>query len=150
MKKIIGILLLSLTCVLLVSCNCRNTAGREESKKAIRQTEKDFEKMASEKGIAEAFSYYADSAAVIMRGNGALIQGTQNIKVYYSKSLFQNASVTWTPDFVDVSESGDLGYTYGKYLWQVQDSTGLITEDSGIFHTVWKKQKDGAWKYVWD
>jgi len=51
---------------------------------------------------------------------------------------------------VDASETGDMGYTYGKYTWQSKDSSGKVDEAKGVFHTVWKKQKDGSWKYVWD
>jgi len=43
-----------------------------------------------------------------------------------------------------------LAYTYGKYTWQIKDTQGKITKYQGIFHTVWKKQSDGTWKYVWD
>jgi len=44
------------------------------------QTEKAFEKMASEKGLAEAFYYFADENAVIKRGNDSLIIGKENIR----------------------------------------------------------------------
>ncbi|MEI9943504.1 MAG: DUF4440 domain-containing protein [Chitinophagaceae bacterium] len=58
--------------------------------------------------------------------------------------------MTWTPDFIEVSENGDLGYTFGKYTWSTKDSAGQAQEYKGVFHTVWKKQEDGQWKYVWD
>jgi ketosteroid isomerase-like protein len=59
-------------------------------------------------------------------------------------------SLKWTPDFIDVAASCDLGYTYGKYTFAVTDSTGKVNESRGYFHTVWKKQKDGNWRFVWD
>lgn len=59
-------------------------------------------------------------------------------------------SLQWDADFVDVSKSGELAYTYGKYTFTAIDSTGKTIDDKGIFHTVWKKQKDGKWKFVWD
>jgi len=106
--------------------------------------------MVVEKGIAEGFWFYADSNAVIKRQNDTLIKGKENIRNYYSAVFYKTASVKWTPDFIEVSESGDMGYTYGKYLWQSKDSTGMISESRGVFHTVWKKQANGRWKYVWD
>jgi ketosteroid isomerase-like protein len=27
---------------------------------------------------------------------------------------------------------------------------GEVGEYQGVFHTVWKRQPDGTWKYVWD
>jgi ketosteroid isomerase-like protein len=133
-------------------CSCKTGAGdqAEKAKTEIAQVEKDFEKMAVEKGIAVAFEYYADANAIIKRGRDSLIKGKEAIKNYYSADFFKNASVTWSPDFTDASEDGSLGYTYGKYNWQSKDSSGNVNESKGVFHTVWKKQEDGSWKYVWD
>jgi ketosteroid isomerase-like protein len=136
----------------LVFCSCQSGSGGglEKAKQEIVQAEKDFEKMAAEKGIAEAFGYFADSNAVIRGANDSLIRGKEGIRNFFSADRFKSASVKWSPDFADASSSGDLGYTYGKYTWQSKDSTGKTNESSGIFHTVWKKQKDGSWKFVWD
>lgn len=106
--------------------------------------------MAAQKGIAEAFWFFADSEAVIKRGNDSLIKGKEGIRNFYSKDFYKSASVKWSPDFIDAAAGGDLAYTYGKYVWQSKDSSGKLVEAAGVFHTVWKKQKDGAWKYVWD
>ena len=139
-----------ITLCLLCSCQTDSNGLREKATEEIAQAEKDFEKMAAEKGIAEAFWYYADSNAVIKRENDSLIQGKENIKNYYSAEFYKNASVKWSPDFIDVAEKGDMAYTYGKYIWQSKDSSGKTNEFKGVFHTVWKRQKDGNWKYVWD
>jgi ketosteroid isomerase-like protein len=56
--------------------------------------------------------------------------------------------LTWSPDFIDVSASGDMAYTYGKYNYTTTDSLGNVSEIEGIFHTVWKRQADGNWKFV--
>ena len=113
-------------------------------------TEKAFEKMTSVKGISEAFYYFADENAVIKREDDTLISGKENIRIYYEKKGLNDATVNWTPDFIDVSKSGDLGYTYGKYSWKIRDSDSNIVENKGVFHTVWKRQKDKSWKYVWE
>jgi len=136
--------------VIFLFTACDHTKSKEELKNEILQTEKSFERMTSEKGIAEAFFYFADENAVIKRENDTLIKGKENIKIYYQKKNLKNATVNWTPDFIDVSDCGSLGYTYGKYSWKIKNEEGDITEFKGIFHTVWKKQKDQTWKYVWD
>ena len=126
------------------------SVSKEEINKEIFQTEKAFEKMTSEKGIAEAFYYFADKNAVIKRENDTLILGKENIKLYYEKKSFKNAIVNWTPDFIDVSDCGHLAYTYGKYVWKIKSDNRETVEYKGIFHTVWKRQGDNSWKYVWD
>ena len=137
-------------CLLFCSCQTDSTNLRNKATQEIAQAEKDFEKMASEKGIAEAFWFFADSNAVIKRNNDTLIKGKENIRNFYSTAFYKTASVKWSPDFIDVSEKGDMAYTYGKYIWQSKDSSGKTNEFKGVFHTVWKRQKDGNWKYVWD
>lgn len=106
--------------------------------------------MCEEKGIAEAFYFFADDSAVIKRQNDTLVIGKVNIKKYYSNDFYKYASVKWAPEFIDVSEDGTLAYTYGKYVWKSKDNAGNESEFTGVFHTVWKKQKDNSWKYVWD
>jgi ketosteroid isomerase-like protein len=139
-----------LALLVLLSCSQNQTGLREKSKVEIATAEKDFEKMAAEKGIAEAFAFFADSNATIKRQNDTLIKGKENIRHFYSGDFFKNASVKWSPDFIDAAASGDMGYTYGKYVWQSKDSSGKPEEFTGVFHTVWKRQSDGSWKYVWD
>lgn len=129
---------------------CNATIKKETVKNEILQVEKTFEKMCGEKGIAEAFYFFADTNATILRQNDTLIVGNENIKQYYNKEFYKSAKVSWTPDFIDVSDDGTMAYTYGKYLWISKDESGKEIEFKGVFHTVWKKQKDNSWKYVWD
>ena len=136
--------------LLIHSCGKKPEATDPDPKQTIEKAEKDFEKMAAEKGIAEAFWYYADSNAVIKRQNDTLIKGKENIRNYYSTDFYKNAKVTWSPDFIEVSNDGTMAYTYGNYIWRSTDSTNKPLEFKGVFHTVWKKQADGSWKYVWD
>jgi ketosteroid isomerase-like protein len=116
----------------------------------IVKAEKDFEKLVAQKGLAEGFYQFADSSAVIKRENDTLIIGKENIKNYYSNSKYLNTTVTWSPDAIVVSEANDMASSYGKYTWNSKGESGKTQIVKGIFHTVWKKQKDGSWKYIWD
>jgi len=138
--------------LVFIFCACKENKykTKEQYKQEILNAEKEFEKMASEKGIAEAFWFFADSNAVIKRQNDTLIHGKEAIRKFYSNDFYKNASVTWSPDFIDVDEQGHLGYTYGKYVWKAKDSSGKTEVYKGVFHTVWKKQENGDWKYSWD
>jgi|WetSurMetagenome_2_1015567.scaffolds.fasta_scaffold133855_2 ketosteroid isomerase-like protein len=142
----------SIIILLLVLTACQGNVDMqkiEQWKAEITNTEHQFAAVAEEKGIAAAFYEYADSNAAIKR-EGKVIRGREAIKKYYDSQNLANVRLQWTPSFVDVSTSGDLGYTYGDFIYSEKDSTGKVNETKGIFHTVWKKQKDGGWKYVWD
>ena len=146
MKK--GSLIFLLASILL-SCSSPKS-NNENTKQEIEKAEKDFAQMAADKGIAEAFYFFADSNATIKRQNDTLIHGKEAIKIFYSAPFYKKATVKWSPDFVGASIDGDIGYTYGKYVWSSTDPAGKPITFNGVFHTVWKKQPDGSWKYVWD
>ena len=144
-----------LTLSILLSCSSPKSSNEskpdnENAKQEIEKAEKDFAQMAADKGIAEAFYFFADPDVTIKRQNDSLIHGKEAVKKFYSAPFYQKATVKWSPDFVDASIKGDMGYTYGKYVWSSTDSAGKAITFNGVFHTVWKKQPDGNWNYVWD
>ena len=143
-------IVIALIISIVLFTSCKKSINKEEIKEEIFKTEKEFEKMAAEKGVVQAFYNFADVNAVILRENNTLIKGKDNIKMYYTKKDLKNAAVNWTPDYISVSDCGTMAYTYGKYIWKITKVNGEIVEYTGIFHTVWKKQKDSSWKYVWD
>jgi len=61
-----------------------------------------------------------------------------------------NVQLTWTPLKVDVSVDGTLGYTWGKYRYTSKGKDGKTADLVGIYLTIWKRQPDGTWKYVFD
>lgn len=116
----------------------------------VRETEKQFENDLNKIGVDYAFEKYAAPNAVIQRKNDSLIFGLKGIKEFYSNNSYKKAKAVWTPDYIDVSDDGTMAYTFGKYQWTMLDKTGKEQKFTGVFHTVWKKQSDGKWKYVWD
>jgi ketosteroid isomerase-like protein len=131
-----------------LSCNSDENV-KEQSKQEILEAEKAFAQMAKDVGISNAFIAFADKSATIERSN-QLIIGIDSIAAHFSAPAPEGTKLEWTPDFVDASISGDLGYTYGKFTYTRLDSVGNPEKITGIFHTVWKRQEDGSWKYVWD
>lgn len=143
----------SLICAILLASACNednSNVDRSEMIAEVRKVEKDFAAMAAAEGLAEAFSHYAAEDGVISRGKN-LHKGPKAIRAYFeANKVYTDVSLTWEPDFIDVSKSGDMAYTYGPYTFTAKDSTGFKLEDTGYFHTVWKRQENGEWKFVWD
>ena len=115
----------------------------------IKAVEQEFNTMARDSGIAKAFGHFATENAVIKRGD-MVIKGRDSIISYYQRGEGPIKSLEWKPSYIDVSDDGTLGYTYGKFNITSIDSTGTEQVQEGVFHTVWKRQEDGSWKYVWD
>lgn len=141
-----------LFCFLLFSCETTAPSGSiAQWKQEIIDTERAFSKLAQAEGIPTAFLTYAADSATILRGK-RLISGRPALEQYFQPRPDDGSttSLSWVPDFVDVAASGDLGYTYGQYVYTRTDSSGVVQRDTGVFHTVWKRQGDGGWKFVWD
>jgi len=132
------------------SCQIRENENQMEIwKNEVMKAELDFAEMAKNEGIAKAFEAFAANDAALSRNN-ILVSGKEGIKKFYENRDLTNVSLEWKPDFIEIAASGDLAYTYGKYTYAIIDSTGVSKSSNGIFHTVWKRQADGSWKYVWD
>ncbi|GAB5408520.1 MAG: hypothetical protein BalsKO_08850 [Balneolaceae bacterium] len=148
MKTFIFIIIISL----LFSIGCSRTGSEhdiERWKAEIVAVEKAFNDMAQEEGLVKAFEYYAANDGVLKRSN-KIIKGKNAIAEWYRNDVKPNETLTWTPTFVDVSVFGDLAYTYGDFTFTYPDSSGEIRTNTGIFHTVWKRQSNGDWRFVWD
>ena len=128
---------------------CSVTKNTADYKQEVMQTELAFARMAREQGIRKAFLTFAADSAVINRSD-KILKRKNDFSNYFSKEVWNNAQLEWQPDFIEVSASGDLAYTYGSYTFSSKDSSGVISTSNGIFHTVWKRQNDGSWKFVWD
>lgn len=150
MKNLSALFLI--TSLLIPGCQPANeTVQMENWKEEIRQAEQDFAAMADQDGIKEAFLYFAADDAVLLR-NDELYEGMEAIRSYLTQSedTTWTQQLSWEPDFIKVSSSGDLAYTYGSYqYWRTRNGEDT-TRASGIFHTVWERQDNGQWKYVWD
>ena len=132
----------------LSSCENQPSSGHIEAwQQEIIDVEKAFAEMVKRDGLHDAFVAFAADEAVLMRRQ-QLVKGKAAIDAFYQGNDVKTLS--WAPEFVEVAASGDLAYTYGPFIFTSVDSLGNKTESNGIFHTVWKRQKDGNWKYVWD
>ena len=141
-----------LLCILVLLFISFTSISQANSKlvEEIRKIEKQFEDDLNKMGAEYAFEKYAAPNAVVKRQNDSLIYGPKAIKQFYSNEFYKTAKAFWSPDYIDVSQDGTMAYTYGKYQWKMAGKSGEVQEYHGIFHTVWKKQPDGTWKYVWD
>ena len=143
--RYLGLLLITVLC-------CDGYSDLSERKlwlKEIKAVENEFNMMARDSGLAIAFGHFAHENAVLQR-EGRFIKGRDSIFAYYNRNASQDMELSWEPSFIDVSDDGSLGYTYGNYKFTVKDSTGSEKVSTGVFHTVWKRREDGSWRYVWD
>ena len=135
--------------VLTAGCSSNPQDNLEQWKQEVADTEKAFNDMAQEEGLVEAFAFYAADDGVIRRSK-KIIKGKAAIRAWYENDVRPNETLTWSPAFIDVSNSGDMAWTYGDFTFTYYDSLGNEKKNQGIFHTVWKRQDDNTWRFVWD
>lgn len=46
--------------------------------------------------------------------------------------------------------AADDAFTYGEYLYIVTDPKRNVQQEKRIFHTLWKKQDESEWRFIWD
>jgi ketosteroid isomerase-like protein len=121
-------------------------AGPED---VLIQADKDFAKAAAARGADGFLSFFAADGTILPK-DGAPLTGTAALGGVFRKTWSQPGySLTWTPLKAELSKSGELGYTYGTYERKRMDG-GKPFVETGKYVTIWRKQRDGAWKVVLD
>ncbi len=115
---------------------------------ALVNQEGEFLKAAKADGLVRAYqSFMADEARLHRNGVFPLTEKDSIHAFLAAKPL----TMTWQPIHVDVSQSNDLGYSYGSYeLRENNAAAGAAAVEKGYFVRVWKRNKDGKWKVVLD
>ena len=138
---------------LLLSCGHKADVGTggvdvEKAKEALMQVDRLFSEVSVKEGTRAAFDMFMGDSATMLTDNRNPITERDAILALFP--VESTATLEWEPLFADVSGSGDLGYTVGRWTYRSLDSTGAERTAQGHYVTIWKKQADGSWKYVFD
>jgi len=106
-------------------------------------------------------SFYADDAVVLAPGMQTL-SGKQTIRNFW-ETEFKNPAyqLDWSPVFVEVAASGDLGYSRGTYRARYAGPDGNVVNETGKYVIIWKRSRpandplglrdsNGVWKAAVD
>ena len=110
-----------------------------------------FSARAQEVGVPQAFVEFAAEDAVMYRTGSEPIIGKDAIAKLLAGE--GNPTLIWEPLTCDLAESGDLGYTRGSFTMTTPPSSDGKPGQGpykGYYVSIWKKQKDGSWKWVFD
>jgi ketosteroid isomerase-like protein len=131
--------------ILLTGCS---GSGPGTAKDAIIAADKAFSAMSVKVGPKAAFLEYFGSNAKML---SEIRQGKDGINALFT-DLPANATLSWEPAFVDASESGELGYTWGRYILtmpSVRRGKDPYIQ-MGTYVTIWRHGAIGGWKVVLD
>jgi uncharacterized protein (TIGR02246 family) len=144
--KSITVFVLVLT---IASCSQPNVDKKAEGEKVM-QISKDWSQAASKGDIEKTVSYWADDA-VMMSAGQPVLKGKQAIRQMVEESYkMPGFRISWQPQSVEVSESGDMAYLIENAQVSFNDSTGKPITLKNKSVSIWRKQGDGSWKNVVD
>jgi ketosteroid isomerase-like protein len=136
------------SCSVALLCGCGGPSGPEKFKAEILAADKAFSAESEKAGIKPAFLRVI---AVDGKLLGDTRAGADAVNATFAQ-LPATATLKWEPSFVDVSASGDLGYTWGRYTLIIPSGKKGAAPyiKMGTYVTVWKREPGGAWKVVLD
>lgn len=140
MKKIYPLILLALA---LGACDQTPDFTAED----LMNREREFAQYSVDHGYYEAFSVFLSEDAVAINPGRQPTIGLPAILSYMEGG---GGTLDWYPVGADVSNKGDLGYTWGRYTFTGTNEAGETVVSHGKYMSVWKKQRDGSWKVVLD
>ena len=136
-------------CLLAAAPVVSGAADKEALKAELTKTEADFCAMARAQGIPAAFAHFIAPDGVLFDADPQKHRGADAVAQRYGDAR-PSGVLNWAPSFVDVAESGDLGYTWGRYEYRGTGPDGQPRVATGYFLTIWKRQPDGTWRFVVD
>jgi ketosteroid isomerase-like protein len=119
----------------------KTTIDREQGKAALLEQERKFSQAAALNAYTAFDLYLADDARLLRENAAPTVGKSAAAKLLPSAGR----ALTWTPAMCDISQSGDLGYTYGAF----ELNTRGVTLQRGSYVRVWKKVGVN-WKVVVD
>ena len=150
--RTIGVLALTGLTVMLGACGSDSPAVNKAAvEKSITDVENGMRKAANDKDAAAFAGYYVADAVMMTPGMPAM-KGQDAVRAGMKDLLADpNFKLDFAPDRVEVANSGDMAATRGSYTLTVTNpATKKAMEDKGSYVTVFRKQKDEAWKAVLD
>jgi ketosteroid isomerase-like protein len=138
MKNFLPFILIPLVCA------CQQNNISQEATQQIINADNAMNAMAAKEGFNKALLFYADDS-VIKTNDGQFPFIGKNALINAWAGKKDTKEISWKPFKAEASKSGDIGYTIGNWKYFTKDTTLY-----GNYYTIWKKQNDGSWKFVFD
>ena len=127
------------------------TGARAADIKALKDNETRWNQDFAAKNADKLAAHYADNAVLMSPGMPAA-EGIAAIRKLLTEMIGDvNLSLKFQAARVEVSKSGDMGFTQGAYQMTMTDPVSKhVIHDHGSYVTTYAKQPDGSWKAVAD
>jgi ketosteroid isomerase-like protein len=119
------------------------------SEASLLEADRAFAETTAERRIEGWMSYFAEDAARIEMG-GAVIRGLENIREHDSAVHGDpSLNLLWEPTDAGLFDTGDHGFTRGRYELVKQERGTRSVISRGTYLTIWRHEA-GRWKVILD
>lgn len=123
--------------------------ARNDAAAVLMEADRAFDRETAARGLDGWMNWFAEDARI--ETGKAVIEGKLALREYYSKMFAEREfRIHWWPVQADISADGTLGFTFGRALISWRDEKGEEQKRKSRYTTLWRKQKDGTYKVVFD
>lgn len=126
-------------CVSLVGLGVVARGEMTPAIRAIVEQERAFSAASVAKTTRDAFMEYLSDDSLLFR------PGPVPGKMFIRNRPAPPGKLSWAPTYADAASSEDIGYTSGPYEFRKVEMTET-PQSWGHYVSIWRKQRDGAWK----
>jgi ketosteroid isomerase-like protein len=141
-----------LTAIVLTGVSMAADPPKPEMKAALMAADRAFAKATADKGLDGWVGFMADDVAKVRRPGEKLVVGKDAVRRADAEILAdKNRKLVWQPVDAHAFADGNTGVTSGRYKVVGPDKDGKeVVLATGGYVTVWRLERDGAWKVVFD
>ena len=126
--------------VALLAAACTTTPSASVTADPVIAAERAFAARAGEIGWIPAFREFVAPDGQLI-GQAGLVSAPERLAALQDDG---NRTLYWAPVYAGVARSGDLGFTTGPASFDAARTPAIQ------YFTVWRRQPDGAWRWIFD
>lgn len=134
-----SVLLLALPLALAIAACATRERPAEVTPAPVIAAERAFAADGAERGWVAAFRRAAAPDAITL--SPGPVNAQENLARIEGDG---STTLDWRPAYAGIAQSGDFGFTTGPF--QIRGRDGIV----GHYFTVWRRQPDGGWKWIFD
>ncbi len=127
----------AIAALFIAACATGNT--QTVTSAPVIEAERAFAAQAAQRGWAAAFRNHHAPGAIVLQPDP--VEAAITLAEVEGDG---GTNLDWRPAYAGIARSADFGFTTGPF--QIVGREGII----GHYFTVWRRQADGAWKWIFD
>lgn len=135
--------------VVMGTVGCSSNPDLAAELENLSAADRAFARATAARGVEGWVANFAEDG--VMFQAGAIVRGHAAIGELMAPAFSDSSySLSWEPEYAEVSRTADLGYTVGRYESRRVGPDGMSLVGTGRYVTIWRRDADGRWKVVLD